>query len=95
MLAALMGLAEGVENKKILSEGSIPHFMYAEPAIRTLESMYRFSKWLDFKNETIKSFSVDKDKVKDILTDVKQQGRSNLLEDEGYEVLRGIWIPCS
>src|SRR6476659_1455009 len=44
MLAALMGLAEGLENKQILSEGGIPHFMYAEPSIRTLESMYRFSK---------------------------------------------------
>jgi len=29
MLAALMGLAEGLENKQILSEGGIPHFMYA------------------------------------------------------------------
>ena len=36
MLAALMGLAEGEENKKVLSDGDIPHFMYAEPAIQTL-----------------------------------------------------------
>ena len=85
MLAALMGLAEGLENKQILSEGGVPHFMYSEPAIRTLESMYRFSKWLNYKNEPIKSYSVDKYKVKDILSDVKKQGRSNLLEDEGYE----------
>jgi 4-hydroxybutyrate---CoA ligase (ADP-forming) len=93
MLAALMGLAEGLENKQILSEGGVPHFMYAEPAIRTLESMYRFSKWLNYKNEPIKSYSVDKYKVKDILSDVKKQGRSNLLEDEGYEVLQAYGFP--
>jgi 4-hydroxybutyrate---CoA ligase (ADP-forming) len=93
MLAALMGLAEGLENKQILSEGGVPHFMYAEPAIRTLESMYRFSKWLNYKNEPIKSYSVDKYKVKDILSDVKKQGRSNLLEDEGYEVLKAYGFP--
>ena len=93
MLAALMGLAEGLENKQILSEGGIPHFMYAEPAIRTLESMYRFSKWLNVKDEIIKPFSVNKDKVKDILSDVKKQGRSNLLEDEGYEVLKAYGFP--
>jgi len=93
MLAALMGLAEGLENKQILSEGGIPHFMYAEPAIRALESMYRFSKWLNVKDEIIKSFSVNKDKVKDILSDVKKQGRSNLLEDEGYEVLKAYGFP--
>ena len=93
MLAALMGLAEGLENKQILSEGGIPHFMYAEPSIRTLESMYRFSKWLTVKDEIIKPFSVNKDKVKDILSDVKKQGRSNLLEDEGYEVLKAYGFP--
>ena len=37
-----MGLAEGTENKQILSDGGIPHFMYAEPAIQTLDAMYRF-----------------------------------------------------
>ncbi|MER5174965.1 MAG: acetate--CoA ligase family protein [Candidatus Nitrosocosmicus sp.] len=93
MLAALMGLAEGLENKQILSEGGIPHFMYAEPAIRTLESMYRFSRWLNIKNEPITSYSVDKNKVKDILSEVKKQGRSNLLEDEGYEVLKAYGFP--
>jgi len=93
VLAALMGLAEGLENKQILSEGGVPHFMYAEPAIRALESMYRFSKWLNIKNDYIKTFSVDKDKVRDILLGVKRQGRSNLLEDEGYEVLKAYGFP--
>ncbi len=93
MLAALMGLAEGLENKQILSEGGVPHFMYAEPAIRALESMYRFSKWLNVKNDYIKTFSVDKDKVRTILSNVKRQGRSNLLEDEGYEVLKAYGFP--
>ena len=46
MVAALMGLAEGLENKQILSDGDIPHFMYAEPAIRTLNAMYAFREWI-------------------------------------------------
>ena len=69
--------------------------MYAEPAIRTLESMYRFSKWLNIKNEPIKSYYSDRDKVKDILSNVKSQGRTNLLEDEGYEVLQSIRLSSS
>ena len=40
------------------------------------------------KKRLYKTFSVDKDKVRDILSDVKRQGRSNLLEDEGYGVLK-------
>jgi 4-hydroxybutyryl-CoA synthetase (ADP-forming) len=93
MLAALMGLAEGVENKGILSEGNVPHFMYAEPAIRTLDSMYKFGKWLDRKKESIPTFSVDKKKVKNVLSSVSNQGRTNLLEDEGYSVLQAYGFP--
>ena len=93
MLAALMGLAEGIENKSILSEGGVPHFMYAEPAIRTLDSMYRFSNWLNNKKESIPSFSVNKEKVKDVISSVYEQGRTNLLEDEGYAVLQAYGFP--
>ena len=93
MLAALMGLAEGVENKSILSEGGVPHFMYSEPAIRTLDSMYRFSNWLNSKKESIPSFSVNKDKVRDVISNVYKQGRTNLLEDEGYAVLQAYGFP--
>jgi 4-hydroxybutyryl-CoA synthetase (ADP-forming) len=93
MLAALMGLAEGIENKSILSEGGVPHFMYAEPAIRTLDSMYKFSNWLSNKKESIPSFSVNKEKVKDVISSVYEQSRTNLLEDEGYAVLQAYGFP--
>jgi 4-hydroxybutyrate---CoA ligase (ADP-forming) len=93
MLAALMGLAEGVENKSILSEGGVPHFMYSEPAIRTLDSMYRFGNWLNSKKESIPSFSVNKEKVRDVISNVYEQGRTNLLEDEGYAVLQAYGFP--
>src|ERR671918_1046917 len=66
MLAALMGLAEGTENKQILSDGNIPHFMYAEPAIKTLHAMYKFSNWLSNPIGQTEYFDVDKKKVKTV-----------------------------
>jgi acyl-CoA synthetase (NDP forming) len=97
MLAALMGLAEGDENKKVLSEGDIPHFMYAEPAIQTLAGMYRFRDWLSRDEEPPKKFVVDIEKVKGIFDNVRREGRSNLLEEEGYEILHayGFQTPKS
>src|SRR5919106_36849 len=97
MLAALMGLAEGEENKKVLSEGDIPHFMYAEPAIQTLAAMYSFREWLSREEELPKHFEVDVDKVTKIFDHVRSKGRSNLLEEEGYEVLQayGFQTPKS
>jgi 4-hydroxybutyryl-CoA synthetase (ADP-forming) len=93
MLAALMGLAEGTENKEILSDGGIPHFMYAEPAIQVLDAMYRFSKWLSVPITKPKRFDVDREKVKLIIDKVRERGRSRLLEEEGYEILSAYGFP--
>jgi len=87
MLAALMGLAEGTENKQILSDGDIPHFMYAEPAIKTLNAMYSYRDWLGSPKGKFRQFKVDKEKVKAIFDNIIRQGRRNVLEEEGYEVL--------
>ena len=93
MLAALMGLAEGTENKEILSDGGIPHFMYAEPAIQTLYAMYHFSNWLSSPTGDATRFNVDKEKVKTVFDNVRKQGRTNLLEEEGYEILNAYGFP--
>jgi len=92
-LAALMGLAEGTENKQILSDGGIPYFPYAEPAIRTLKAMYEFSNWSTGKESEIRIFDVDKEKVKQVFDSVREEGRKHLLEEEGYDVLNAYGFP--
>lgn len=95
ILASLMGLAEGTENRRIMSEGGIPYYLYSEPAIRTLKAMYDFKKWADeasTKRDTLR-FSKDTAKVKSIFENVRKNGRSNLLEEEGYEVLEAYGFP--
>lgn len=95
ILASLMGLAEGIENRRIMSEGGIPYYLYSEPAIRTLKAMYDFKKWVDeatTKRDTLQ-FSKDTAKVKSIFENVRKNGRSNLLEEEGYEVLEAYGFP--
>ena len=87
MLSALMGLAEGTENKKILSEGGIPHFMFAEPAIKALYGMYSYRNWIASPRGVLREFGVDKERVKSILDKIKLEGRKNALEEEGYGVL--------
>ncbi|HEV8387893.1 MAG TPA: acetate--CoA ligase family protein [Nitrososphaera sp.] len=95
ILASLMGLAEGVENRAIMSEGGVPYYLYAEPAIRTLKAMYDFKKWVDgsaTKAATLQ-FAKDSAKVRSIFESVRAQGRANLLEEEGYEVLKAYGFP--
>ena len=95
ILASLMGLAEGIENRRIMSEGGIPYYLYSEPAIRTLKAMYDFKKWINEasnKRATLQ-FAKDTSKVKSIFENVRKNGRNNLLEEEGYEVLEAYGFP--
>lgn len=87
MIASLMGLAEGVENKNILSDGGIPHFMDSELAIRTLASMYRLREWIDMPEDIPERLDVDSKKVEAVLNNARKEGRNHILEEKGYEIL--------
>jgi len=93
MLASLMGLDEGLTNRKILAEGGIPYYTYAEGAIRTLTAMLRYTKWISSPPGKISKFKVNKAAAKKIIDKVKKDGRPNLLEEEGQEVLRAYGFP--
>ena len=93
MLASLMGLDEGIENRKILSEGGVPFYTYAEGAIRTLNAMLRFANWIQSTPGKIAKLKVDKAKAKRVFDKVKRDGRPNLLEEEGQEILRAYGFP--
>ncbi len=93
ILASLMGLDEGIKNKEILSDGGIPYYGYAESAIRTLKALLRFTEWSTSTEGTIQEFKVNKKKVEQIFATVRSEGRKNLLEEEGQEVLRIYDLP--
>ena len=93
MLASLMGLDEGMKNKEILAEGGVPHYRYAETAIRSLNAMLRFAEWSQTPEGKIRKFTVNKKKVEKVFAKVKEEGRKNLLEEEGQEVLRAYGFP--
>ncbi len=93
ILASLMGLDEGIKNKEILAEGGVPHYNFAEAAIRALEAMLRFTQWSQTQEGSIQQFKVNKKKVEQIFTTIRSEGRKNLLEEEGHEVLRAYGFP--
>jgi len=93
MLASLMGLDEGITNREILADGGIPYYTYAEGAIRTLTAMVRFVNWISSSPGKTSKFKVNKDAAKRIFDKVKKEGRPNLLEEEGQDVLRAYGFP--
>ena len=93
MLASLMGLDEGITNREILAAGDVPYYTYAEGSIRALKAMLRFVEWVKSPDGNVTKFEVDKDKAKSIFDKVKAEGRTNLLEDEGREILDAYGFP--
>ena len=93
MLASLMGQDEGLRNKEILADGSIPYYNYAEEAVRSLKAMLRFAEWLKLPEGSITKFDVNKDEVQELLRRVRDEGRSTLLQEEGMKVLKAYGIP--
>jgi len=93
MLASLMGLDEGVTNREILAEGNVPYYTYAEGAIRALKAMLTYSDWISSPTGKITKFKINKAKAKKIFDNVKKEGRPNLLEEEGQEVLKAYGFP--
>jgi len=93
MLASLMGLDEGITNREILAAGDVPFYTYAEGSIRALKAMLRFVDWVKSPDGNITKFEVDKDKAQSIFDKVKSEGRTNLLEDEGRDILDAYGFP--
>ena len=93
MLASLMGLDEGITNREILAAGDIPYYTYAEGSIRALKAMLRFVDWTKAPDGNVTEFKVDMNKARAIFDKVKSEGRTNLLEDEGREILDAYGFP--
>ena len=93
MFASLMGLDEGITNREILANGDVPYYTYAEGSIRALKAMLRFADWIKTPEGNISEFDVDKAKVSKVFDKVKEEGRTNLLEEEGLEILSAYGFP--
>ena len=93
MLASLMGLDEGITNRKILAKGSVPYYTYAEGAIRTLNVMLKFASWISQPPGKIAIFKADKEAAKKIFEKARREKRPALLEEEGQGILRAYGLP--
>lgn len=93
ILASLMGLDEGVTNRRILAEGGVPYYTYAEGAVRALKAMLQFRQWLDDDPSVVQQFAADGETASSIIQGAISAGRDSLLEEEGQRVLECYGLP--
>jgi acetate---CoA ligase (ADP-forming) len=96
VFAVYMATGDIKDSLKILENAGIPHYRFPEDAARALSSMARYVRWRTRPRTDIKLFDdVQPDKVREILDNVKSQGRRFLPEPEAHAVLRAYGLPMS
>ncbi len=81
---------------KILKDGGIPCFDFAETAARALYSMVCYNKIRSAKEGSVKNFTdVNKDAVRSILDNARSQKREVLSAAEVYGILEAYRVPVA
>jgi acetyltransferase len=96
ILASWMGGALVDAGEQILNQAGIPTYRYPDQAARVFSYLWRFSDNLKALYETPTlppARAVERDRVHQILSQARQQGRTLLTEVESKEILAAYGIP--
>ncbi len=93
ILCCFLGVYDVSRGIDILDENKIPSYRFPESAARVLAEMTRFHLWLKRPRTVIKHYEVDKARACEVIDSVRAEGRSHLLEQEAYDVLKAYGFP--
>jgi acetyltransferase len=93
LLAVLMGREGLPEGKAELQEAGVPAYTFPESAARALAALHRYRLWLDRPLPEPAEFTVDDDRVAEILDGAAGRGAGSLSEPEALDVLEAYGIP--
>ena len=93
VFTCFMGIVDVSRGVKILEKNGVPHFAFPEASARSLAAMYEYWDWLSRPRTQVKSFSVDREKVKEIIARARRDKRRFLPEVEALEVLDAYGFP--
>ncbi len=93
VVCCLLGVFDVSKGIELLEAGGIPNFRFPESAARVISEMAKFTLWLGRPQTSTRAYRVDKARVKAIFEGVRREGRSFLLEQEAYDVLRAYRFP--
>jgi acetyl coenzyme A synthetase (ADP forming)-like protein len=93
ILSCILGLT-GIEDAlRILEENNIPQYAFPESAVRTLVAVEKYRSWVTRPRTGIHVFDVNKEEVRNVFANVKQQGRNYVYEAEAMQVLEAYGFP--
>jgi len=95
VLAVLMGREGLPEGKAELHRAAIPAYIFPESAARALGALRRLREWRARPETVPKTFSVDRERARRVLAQVRASGRRKLAELEVLGMLNAYGIPTA
>lgn len=93
VFACFMGKTRVAGAKKMLMEAGIPCYSFPEPAVRSIESMYKYNIWKNRPEPQYAEIKRDKEAALQLVRDHEKRHQSEIVEFQAQEVLRAYGLP--
>ena len=93
VLTSILGLTDITPAVEVLESNNIPHYTFPESAVRALAAMYEYQRWIDRPRTQVKHFNIDNGKAREIISNAKRAGLTNLPQDDALRILGVYGLP--
>jgi len=93
ILASILGLTDITPAIDVLESNNIPHYTFPESAVRALAAMYEYQCWVERPRTEIRHFDVDVGKAREIISNAKRAGLTNIPQDDALRILSIYGLP--
>lgn len=93
LVASFMGIVDVSGGVKILEENNIPHYQFPEDPARAIAAMHQYRQWIDRPRTQVRTFQVDKAKVKSILEQLKRSDQRIVPIYQAMEIFQAYGFP--
>jgi acetate---CoA ligase (ADP-forming) len=91
--AAFMGDEAVREGVATLNQQGVPNYQVPERAVNAMAAMWRHRQWLNTPELNVEPVDADRDRVREVLTRLRSEGRTTAGDVDAREILEAYGIP--
>ncbi len=88
-----MGKKRTSDGQKMLQEAGLPCYTFPEPAIESMETMYRYYLWQNREKAVMVDVERDQEKARKVIEAAKEAGAQEIVEFQAQEILTAYNLP--
>ncbi|GAU09783.1 acyl-CoA synthetase [Desulfoplanes formicivorans] len=88
-----MGKKRISDGQKMLQEAGLPCYIFPEPAIESLEAMYKYHEWQNKAEPVIPEIQRDRDRAAAVISGTIARGADEIVEFQAQEILQAYNLP--